>query len=148
MTWLRKVTFTFSYQCCYKEEGNEMLPKRVESEEQEIIQEFEDRPTEPLDDWASRVTKEQAEDDADDSCKELDSEYFQCSLEIEIISTEEIEIKPPLPPCPKPVRENLEFLEGLRLKYTGKDKETVEKMISDVLREYPECEEYYKGIKK
>lgn len=147
MTWLRKVIYKFSYQCCYPEEGNIMLPKRVESEEQEIIQEFEERPTESLDDWASRVSLEQAEEDADKSCKELDELYFQCELDVEIISKEETEIVPPVV-CPKPVRENLEFLEGLRAKYTGKDKETVEKMIESVLKDYPECEEYYKSIKK
>lgn len=69
------------------------------------------------------------------------------TIDFEIIEIEQIE-KVPLPPeCPEPVKENLVFLEELRSKYTGRDREVVENLISIVLNEYPECRTYYDGIR-
>lgn len=144
MTWFRKVVFKFTYQCCYEQqvekegEGIEtvevpMLVKRVESEEQEIIQEYEDRPTETLDEWAARATREQAEEDADKSCKELAAKYYQCLLEIEIIDTTES-----LPPkIPEYVLKTISDLEMRKVEAkTEKRKEAIQKTIDELKREY------------
>lgn len=148
MTWFRKVIFKFTYQCCYEQqvekegEGIEtvevpMLVKRVESEEQEIIQEYEDSEaailTESLDEWAARVAREQAEEDADKSCKELAEKYYQCLLEIEIIDTTES-----LPPkIPEFVLKTIEDLERRRdAAKTVERKEKIQKAIDELKKEY------------
>lgn len=144
MTWFRKVVFKFTYQCCYEQQVEEegkgietvevpMLVKRVESEEQEIIQEYEDRPTDTLDEWAARVTKEQAEEDADKSCKELAAKYYQCLLEIEIIDKTES-----LPPkIPEFVLETIIDLERRRDEAKTKErKDAIQKAIDELKKEY------------
>jgi hypothetical protein len=99
-----------------------------------------------LDEWVEDVTAEAAAMYTSISASQVGAGLIPCecltldgkNYKIEVNAKEYI---PPVVLCEKPIIEMLEFLKGLRAKYTGKDKETVEKEIRRLGDEHPGCKQ-------
>lgn len=136
MVWMLDARYTAEYQCCYKpsgqEDGNPMLPGPNKVRLSRYRKIFERRITEDLETLTERLIREDMSDQWDDTCKELDDDYYLCELEINIISATQMMI-----PSRKPVVEAEKKVEELEKKLEKKEEE-VKKLEKEVAIEEEE----------
>lgn len=133
--WLRTVTFTFKFNCCY--EDIPQLDREAESETTIYRKRYSNKNQmeEALVVWADKSSENFAKIIANTSCEELRfPEESACNIETTIINVTEIEEKPKVPEY---INKVIERLEKLRNEATSEEiKIRYQKAIDDTKKSY------------
>ncbi len=86
---VRSVIWRSTFYCCYG--GNIVTPKPSVYDKRQFVDTFDYYPSESLTLWAERVAYDKTQEMGQESCSELSEEFSVCNIDIEVLSTEEID---------------------------------------------------------